>query len=135
MSRVCPSKFKISFSPIKEMSKEREDATDAARWGTLWKFVNKPTPKTKKKACKDKALTSIRSWDDSSSKEDHHKRRSHKHSSSSSSRVCLMAQGNKDSIPSDSDNDSDSDDELPSYEQLMQKILNMLKVALVNKRS
>ena len=25
---------------------------------------NKPTPKTKKKACKNEALTSIRSWDD-----------------------------------------------------------------------
>ena len=36
---------------------------------------NKPTPKTKKKACKDKALTSIRSWDNSSSEEeDYHKR-------------------------------------------------------------
>ena len=31
-------------------------------------YPNKPTPKTKKKAYKDKALTSIRSWDDSSSK-------------------------------------------------------------------
>ena len=31
---------------------------------------NKPTPKTKKKACKDKALTSIRSWDDSWSEEE-----------------------------------------------------------------
>jgi hypothetical protein len=63
--------------------------------GKLGHFVkvcpNKPTPKTKKKACKDKALTSIRSWDDSSSEEDHHKRRKHKHSSSSTSRVCLMA--------------------------------------------
>ena len=40
-------------------------------WGELGHFVevcpNKSTPKTKKKACKDKALTSIRSWDDSSS--------------------------------------------------------------------
>ena len=39
--------------------------------GKLRHFVevcpNKSTPKTKKKACKDKALTSIRSWDDSSS--------------------------------------------------------------------
>ena len=36
---------------------------------------NKPTPKIKKKACKNQALTSIRSWDDSSSEEeDHHKR-------------------------------------------------------------
>ena len=53
---------------------------------------NKPTPKIKKKVCKDKALTSIWSWDDSSSEEkDHHKRRGRKHSSSSSFRVCLMA--------------------------------------------
>ena len=52
---------------------------------------NKPTSKTKKKACKDKALTSIRSWDDSSVEEHHHKRQGHKHSSSSSSRMCLMA--------------------------------------------
>ena len=54
--------------------------------GELGHFVevcpNKPTPKTKKKACKDKALTSMRSWDDSSNEEeDHHKRRGHKHSS------------------------------------------------------
>jgi hypothetical protein len=47
--------------------------------GELGHFVevcpNKSTSKTKKKACKDKVLTSIRAWDDSSSKEeDHHKR-------------------------------------------------------------
>ena len=30
-----PSKFKISSSPIKEMSKERKDAMDVASWGTL----------------------------------------------------------------------------------------------------
>ena len=36
---------------------------------------NKPTPKTKKKVCKDKALTSIRSWDDSSSEEENHHKR------------------------------------------------------------
>ena len=46
--------------------------------GELGHFVevcpNKPTPKTKKKTCKDKTLTSIKSWDDSSSeKKDHHK--------------------------------------------------------------
>ena len=53
---------------------------------------NKPTPKTKKKAYKKQALTSIRTWDDSlSEEEDHHKRRGRKHSSSSSSHVCLMA--------------------------------------------
>ena len=38
----------------------------------------------------------------------------------STSRVCLMAQGNKKPIPSDSDNDSDRDDELPSYDKIVQ---------------
>ena len=47
--------------------------------GELGHFVeacpNKPTPKTKKKTCKNQALTSIRSWDDSSSEEEqYHKR-------------------------------------------------------------
>jgi hypothetical protein len=64
--------------------------------GELGHFVevcpNKSTPKTKKKACKDKALTSIRSWDDSSSEEEaQHKTSDRKHSSSSTSHVSLMA--------------------------------------------
>jgi hypothetical protein len=89
--------------------------------GELGHFVevcpNKPTPKTKKKACKNQALTSIRSWDDSSSEEEpHQKRRGRKQSSSSSSRVCLMAQGNK----SFSSSESDSDDDMPSYHELVQ---------------
>ena len=55
-------------------------------------YPNKPTPKTKNKACKNQALTSLRLWNNSSSEEENHqKRRGHKHSSSSSSRVCLMA--------------------------------------------
>jgi hypothetical protein len=106
---------------------------------------NKPAPKIKKKVCKDKSLTSTRSWDGSSSEEeDHHKKRRNKHSSTSSSHTCLMAQGNESSS-SFSENDSDSNDELPSYKQLVQenlffakvckKILNMLKVVLANKRS
>ena len=96
--------------------------------GELRHFVevcpNKPTPKTKKKACKNQALTSIRSWDDSSSEEEHHhKRRGRKHSSSSSSRVCLMARGNKSS----SSSESDSDDEMPSLNELMQENLKYAK--------
>jgi hypothetical protein len=88
---------------------------------------NKPTPKIKKKACKDKALTSTRSWDGSSSEEeDHHKRRRNKHSSTSSSHTCLMAQGNKSSSSS-SENDSDCNDELPSYKQLVQENLKYAK--------
>ena len=47
--------------------------------GEMGHFVgvcpNKPTPKTKKKACKNQSLTSIRSWDNSSSEEEHHHKR------------------------------------------------------------
>ena len=96
--------------------------------GELGHFVkvcpNKPTPKTKKKACKNQALTSIRSWDDSSSEEEpHHKRRGHKQSSSSSSHMCLMARGNESS----SSSESDSDDDMPSYQKLVQENLNYAK--------
>ena len=86
---------------------------------------NKPTPKTKKKACKKQALTSIRTWDYSSSEEkDHHKRRGRKHSSSSSSHMCLMTRGNE----SASSSESDSDDEMPSYDKIVQQNLNYAKV-------
>ena len=62
------------------------------RVGALCGSLSKQAHTKTKKACKDKALTSIRSWDDSSSEEeDHHKRRGRKHSSSRSFRVCLMA--------------------------------------------
>ena len=86
---------------------------------------NKPTPKIKKKACKNQAFTSIRSWGDSSSEqEDHNKRRGHKHSSSRSSHVCLMARGNESS----SSSESDSDDDLPSYDKIVQQNLKYAKV-------
>ena len=50
-----PSKFKISFLPIKEMSKEREDAMDAASWGTLWNFVQtSPHPRQRRRRAKTK---------------------------------------------------------------------------------
>jgi hypothetical protein len=54
---------------------------------------------------KGKTLTSIKTWDDSSSEDEPPRTRSHQ----SSSRKCLMARG-KLSIPSSSDNNS-SDDE------------------------
>ena len=34
-----PIQIQDSYSPIKKMSKEREDAMDTVSWGTLWKFV------------------------------------------------------------------------------------------------
>jgi hypothetical protein len=57
---------------------------------------------------KGKTLTSVKTWDDSSSKYEPPRTRSHQ-SSSRSSRKCLMARG-KMSIPSSSD-ESSSDDE------------------------
>ena len=96
------------------------------REGVLCRSLSKQAyTQDKKKTCKDKALTSIRSWDDSSSEEEnHHNRRGHKHSSSRSSRVCLMARGNKSS----SSSESDSDNEMPSYEEIVQQNLNYAKI-------
>ena len=67
--------------------------------------------KPKKERSKGKALTSVRTWDDSSSEDEPPRTRSHRSSSRSSrsSHKCLMARGNK-SIPSSSD-ESSSDDE------------------------
>jgi hypothetical protein len=65
----------------------------------------------KKGRIKGKALTSVKTWDDSSSEDEPPRTRIHRSSSRSSrsSRKCLMARG-KMSIPSSSD-DSSSDDE------------------------
>jgi hypothetical protein len=87
---------------------------------------NIPTPKTKKKARKVKhqAVTTIKTWHDSSSEDEaQHKRLGHKHSSSSSSRVCLIERGNESS----SSSDSDSDDEMPSLNELVQDNLKYAK--------
>jgi hypothetical protein len=67
--------------------------------------------KPKKERSKGKALTSVRTWDDSSSEDEPPRTSSHRSSSRSSrsSLKCLMARGNK-SIPSSSD-ESSSDDE------------------------
>jgi hypothetical protein len=74
---------------------------------------------------KGKALTSVKTWDDSSSEDDPPRTRSHRSSSRSSrsSHKCLMARG-KTSIPSSSD---DSDDECdnegkPSLDELAQAV-------------
>ena len=45
--------------------------------------------------------------------------------------VCLMARGNKSS----SSSESDSDYEMPSYDEIVQQNLIMLKFALVDKRN
>jgi hypothetical protein len=79
----------------------------------------------KKERRKGKALTSVKTWDDSSSGDKPPRTRSHRSSSRSSrsSRKCLMA-GGKMSIPSSSDENS-SDDEgegKPSVDELAEAV-------------
>jgi hypothetical protein len=71
---------------------------------------------------KGKALTSVKTWDDTSSEDEPPRTCSHQ-SSSRSSRKCLMARG-KISIPSSSD-DTSSDDEgegKPSVDELAEDV-------------
>jgi hypothetical protein len=90
----------------------------------------------KKRRSKGKTLTSVNTWDDSSSKDEPprtHIRRSSSHSSRSSHK-CLMARG-KSSIPSSSD---DSDDECddkgkPSLDELVHTVM-FLRMFALNKR-
>ena len=65
----------------------------------------------KKERSKGKALTSVGTWDDSSSEDEPPRTHSHRSSSRSSrsSHKCLMARG-KMSIPSSSDDSSSDDD-------------------------
>jgi hypothetical protein len=79
----------------------------------------------KKGRSKGKALTRVKTWDDSSSEDEPPRTRSHRSSSRSSrsSRKCLMARG-KMSIPSSSD-ESSSDDEgegKPSVDELAETV-------------
>jgi hypothetical protein len=85
---------------------------------------------------KGKALTGVKTWDDSSSEDEPPRTRSHRSSSRSSrsSRKCLMARG-KMSIPSSSD-DSSSDDEgegNPSVDELAEAII-FFRMYTLNKR-
>jgi hypothetical protein len=87
---------------------------------------NYPTmTEPKKERSKGKALTSVKTWDVSSSEDEPPRTRSHQSTtrSSRSSRKCLMARG-KMSIPSSSD-ESSSDDEgegKPSVDELAKAI-------------
>jgi hypothetical protein len=90
----------------------------------------------KKGRSKGKVLTSVKTWDDSSSEDEPPRTRSHRSSSrsSKSSRKCLMARG-KMSIPSSSD-DSSSDDEgegKPSVDELVEAV-KFSRMFALNKR-
>jgi hypothetical protein len=88
---------------------------------------NCPTmAKPKKERSKGMALTSVRTWDDSSSEDEPPRTHNHRSSSRSSrsSHKCLMARG-KISIPSSSD-DSSSNDEgegKPSVDELAEAVI------------
>jgi hypothetical protein len=79
----------------------------------------------KKERSKGKALTSVKTWDDSSSKDEPPRTRHHRSSSrsSQSSRKCLMARG-KMSIPSSSDESSsvDEGEGKPSVDELAEAV-------------
>jgi hypothetical protein len=77
-----------------------------------------------KRRSKGNALTSVKSWDDSSSEDEPPRIHDHHSSlcSSDSSHKCLMARGNT-SIPSSSDdNDSNSDDKDKPLDELVHAI-------------
>jgi hypothetical protein len=90
----------------------------------------------KKESSKGKALTSAKTWDDSSSEDEPPRTRNHR-SSSRSSRKCLMARG-KMSIPSSSDESSSDDkgegkpsvDELPDAVKFFQDVCTKQKAQL-----
>jgi hypothetical protein len=72
---------------------------------------------------KGKALTSVKTWDDSSSKDEPPRTRNHRYSSRSPHK-CIMERG-KMSIPSSSDDSSSDDDEgegKPSLDELVKAI-------------
>jgi hypothetical protein len=79
----------------------------------------------KKERSKGKALTSVKTWDDSSSEDEPPRTRSHRSSSRSSlsSRKCLMESG-KMSIPSSSDESSSNDEGegKPSVDELAEAV-------------
>jgi hypothetical protein len=90
-----------------------------------------------KRRNKGKTLTSVKTWDESSSKEEPTGTHSHRSSSRSSlsSRKCLMARG-KMSITSSSDDSSSDDDEgegNPFLDELAEAV-NFFRMYALNKR-
>jgi hypothetical protein len=90
----------------------------------------------KKRRSKGKALTSVKTWDDSSSEDDPPRTRSHRSSShsSQSSHKCLMTRG-KTGIPSSSDDSNDECDGegKPSIDELVH-VIKFFRMFALNKR-
>jgi hypothetical protein len=79
---------------------------------------------------KGKTLTSVRTWDDSSSEDEPLRTRSHR-SSSCSSHKCLMARG-KMSIPSSSDDEGEGK---PSVDELAEAVKFFQNVCTKKKKA
>lgn len=82
---------------------------------------NKPTPKAKKTTSKARcqALTTFKTWDDSSSDDEAQHASLH-----GSSHICLMSKGKYEC---ESESDVSSDDNLPSYDDLTELLENFQK--------
>jgi hypothetical protein len=107
-----------------------------AKKGHFWDNCPNMDEPTNRRS-KGKALTSFKTWDDSSSKEEPPRTRSHRSSSCSSwsSRKYLMATG-KMSIPSSSDDSSSDNGEgegKPSLDQLAEAV-KFWRMYALNKR-
>jgi hypothetical protein len=88
-----------------------------------------------KRRSKGKALTSVKTWDDSSCEDEPPRTHNHR-SSSRSSHKCLMPRG-KTSIPSSSDDSSSDDDEgdgTLSLAEFVEAVKFFLRMFALNKR-
>jgi hypothetical protein len=90
----------------------------------------------KKGRSKGKTLTSIKTWDDSSSEDEPPRMRSHRSSSyaSQSSRKCLMARGKMSILSSSDDRSSDDEGEgKPSVDELAEAV-KIFRIFALSKR-
>jgi hypothetical protein len=120
-----------------DMKKQRKRGCFACREKGHFRDSCTSTAKPKKGRSKVKALTCVKTWDDSSSEDEPPRTRSHRSSfrSSPSSRKCLMARG-KMSIPSSSDDSSCDDGEGEgklSLDELAEAV-KFLRMYALNKR-
>jgi hypothetical protein len=115
-----PLQVEDLFFNIDKKKERQRGCFGCGEKGHFWdNRLNSVEPK--KRRSKGKALTSVKTWDDSSSEDDPPRTCNHRSSSHSSrsSHICLMARG-KSNIPSssdDSDNECDGEGK-PSLDEL-----------------
>jgi hypothetical protein len=129
---VCSCRSRIFYFNIDKKMQRKRGCFACGEKGQFWDNCPNST-EPKKRRNKGKALTSVKSWGDSSSEDEPPRIRGHRSSSHSShlSHKCLMARG-KSSIPSSSDDDCDGEGKA-SLEELAQAV-NFLRMFALNKR-